>query len=325
MYKKEWYENFTEDLTAHKEEWYEQKSDMYATQKVRKDFEQGFQGWEYKFNTVASSRGDYPFIAMSFGINTSKWGSMASEMALRVRMEGQGKPGYKKPVLFPKLTFLYDENLHGKGKELEWLFDIGIKCSNKTMYPDWLSLTGEGYIPSMYKKYGKVVSLMGCRASLSPWYERGGMHPADENDVPVFVGRFNLGVVSLHLPMILAKSRQENKDFYKVLDYYLEMIRNLHKRTYAFLGEKKASTNPLAYTQGGFLGGTLNPNDKIKPLLEPMTMSYGITALNELQQLYNGKSIYEDGQFALEVMEYINNYVNRIKEEDHILYAIYGK
>ena len=151
------------------------------------------------------------------------------------------------------------------------------------------------------------------------------MHPADENDVPVFVGRFNLGVVSLHLPMILAKSRQENKDFYKVLDYYLEMIRNLHKRTYAFLGEKKASTNPLAYTQGGFLGGTLNPNDKIKPLLEPMTMSYGITALNELQQLYNGKSIYEDGQFALEVMEYINNYVNRIKEEDHILYAIYGK
>ena len=26
---------------------------------------------------------------------------------------------------------------------------------------DFLSLTGEGYIPSIYKKYGKVVSLMG--------------------------------------------------------------------------------------------------------------------------------------------------------------------
>ena len=45
----------------------------------------------------------------------------------------------------------------------------------------------------MYKKYGKVVSLMGCRASLSPWYEKGGMHPLDETDVPVFEGRFNLG------------------------------------------------------------------------------------------------------------------------------------
>lgn len=52
-----------------------------------------------------------------------------------------------------------------------------------------------------------------------------------------------------------------------------------------------------------------------------MTMSYGITALNELQRLYNGKSIREDGQFALEVMQYINDYTNRIKEEDHILYA----
>ena len=296
----------------------------YATEKVRKEFEQGFQGWEYKFNTVGSSRGDYPFIAISFGVGTSQWETMASEMALRVRMNGQGKEGYKKPVLFPKLTFLYDEDLHGKGKELEWLFNIGVECSSKTMYPDWLSLTGEGYIPSMYKKYGKVVSLMGCRASLSPWYERGGMYPADDNDVPVFEGRFNLGAISLHLPMILAKSRQESKDFYQVLDYYLELIRNLHKRTYAFLGEKKASTNPLGFTQGGFLGGTLKPDEKIKSILPAMTMSFGITALNELQRLYNGKSIAEDGNFALEVMKYINDYVNRIKEEDNILYAIYG-
>ena len=37
------------------------------------------------------------------------------------------------------------------------------------------------------------------------------MKPADENDVPVFVGRFNIGAVSLHLPMILAKAQQENK------------------------------------------------------------------------------------------------------------------
>ena len=180
------------------------------------------------------------------------------------------------------------------------------------------------YTSAMYKKYGKVVSLMGCRASLSPWYERGGMEPADENDVPVFEGRFNLGAISLHLPMILQKSRQKNKDFYEVLDYYLELIRNLHKKTYAYLGEKKASTNPLGYCQGGFYGGDLNPDDTIASILPPMTMSFGITALNELQVLYNGKSIVEDGEFALEVMQYINNYVNKIKKEDNILYAIYG-
>lgn len=48
-------------------------ADKYATQKVRRDFEQGFQSWEYRFNTVGSSRGDYPFIAISFGIGQSKW------------------------------------------------------------------------------------------------------------------------------------------------------------------------------------------------------------------------------------------------------------
>ena len=86
---------------------------------------------------------------------------MASEVALQVRREGQGKKGFKRPVLFPKLTFLYDENLHGPGKSLEWLFDKAVECSAKCMYPDFLSLTGEGYIPSIYKKYGKVISLMG--------------------------------------------------------------------------------------------------------------------------------------------------------------------
>lgn len=299
-------------------------ADAYAAKKVARDMEQGFQSWEYRFNTVGSSRGDYPFIAVSFGLDNSRFGRMASMTCMNVRAGGQGAAGHKKPVLFPKLTFLYDEELHGEGKPMEDVFECGVDCSTKAMYPDFLSLTGEGYIPSMYKKYGRVVSLMGCRASLSPWFERGGEHPEDENDKPVFVGRFNLGAISLHLPMILAKSRQENRDFYEVLDYYLEMVRNLHKKTYDYLAEKKASTNPLGFCQGGFLGGHLEPEEKIGKLLPPMTASFGITALNELQELYNGKSIVEDGAFALEVMQYIKKKAEEFKKADHILYALYG-
>jgi len=163
-----------------------------------------------------------------------------------------------------------------------------------------------------------------CRAFLSPWYEHGGVEPADENDVPVFEGRFNIGAISLHLPMILAKARRESRDFYEVLDYYLEMIRQLHIRTYDYLGEMRASVNPLAYCQGGFYGGNLHYTEKIRPLLKASTASFGITALNELQQLYNKKSIAEDGKFALEVMEYINNKILEFKKKDGILYAIYG-
>ena len=669
------------------------KCDEYAMKKVRREYEQGFQGIEMKLNTVGSSRGDYPFITMTFGLATDKFGKMASEVFLDVHMKGQGKKGFKRPVLFPKLVFLYDKNLHGEGKELEDLFNKSIECSSSTMYPDYLSLTGDGYVPSMYKKYGKVISPMGCvqkdelvtykfngnlyvesigrmwnrikcafpqkiqiegqphlyidvnpnlvqiydkekgfvktkrmvknrsnnwarvtlsngrilectldhplpvigkgrtfvsnlqigdkiplnktqyveetyngtnidyawmlgiilcdgcyddqlnvtinsygedeivnalapimqkyynlemiineqkrgkkgnylelkfphtshvcrdmihifeglqkvhrhipnfifnsskevrlaflagmidadgyindnnhvstiqlgstnkelalqqmalmqslgirsniysnkynkvfpnkirykvegeaiselvkyikckkkiehfnenvrtnisksdldeglvtkieilynridwsydvttesdhfdisgiyshncRAFLSPWYEKGGIEQENEDDQPVFVGRFNIGAVSLHLPMIYMKSKKENKDFYEILDYYLEMIRQLHIRTYAYLGEMRASTNPLGFCEGGFLGGNLKPNDKIKPLLKAMTASFGITAFNELQELYNGKSIREDGMFALDVLKYINNKVNEFKKEDNNLYAIYG-
>ncbi len=313
------YQSIVEDPSA-----ISSNSDKYAVEKVHREFEQGFQGLEYKLNSVGSSRGDYPFVTITFGLATSRFGKMASITALDVHRKGQGKEGNKKPTLFPKLVFLYDENLHGEGKPLEDVFEAGVKCSSKTMYPDWLSLTGEGYVPEMYKKYGRVVSPMGCRAFLSPWYERGGINPADENDKPIFVGRFNIGAISLHLPMILAKSRQEGKDFYEVLDYYLEMIRNLHKKTYDYLGELKASVNPMAYCQGGFYGGHLKPHERIRPLLKSSTASFGITALNELQELYNGKSIAEDGEFALEVLKYINAKTQEFKAEDGILYAMYG-
>jgi len=301
-----------------------EKAKRVAWSDLEKEMEQGFQGWEYKFNSVSSSRGDYPFITVTTGTRKSIYGKLATMKMLEVRKNGQGKKGHKKPVLFPKIVFLYDENLHGPGKELEDVFEAGIECSAKTMYPDWLSLTGEGYVSDIYKRYGKIISPMGCRAFLSPWYERGGIEPADEKDEPVYVGRFNIGAISLHLPMIYAKARQEGKQFFDVLDYYLELIRQLHIRTYDYLGEMRASTNPLAYCEGGFYGGNLKLYDKIKPLLKSATASFGITALNELQQLHNKKSLVQDGEFAIETLQHINDKIAEYKKEDGILYAIYG-
>ena len=326
-YAEKSYEKYKEEFLKYVDPSWEQAEDRakkYAMDKVRIDYDQGWQGIEYKLNTVGSSRGDYPFVTVTLGLGMERFEKMCSISLLEVHKGGQGKKGHKKPVLFPKIVFLYDENVHGEGQIGEDVFEAGIACSAKTMYPDWLSLSGKGYISSMYKRYKKVISPMGCRAFLSPWYVRGGMNPADDKDEPVFVGRFNVGAVSLHLPMILAKARSENRDFYEVLDFYLEMIRQLHIRTYDYLGEMRASTNPLAYCEGGFYGGNLKPSDKIKPLLKPMTASFGITALNELQELYNGKSIREDGEFALEVLQYINRKVEQYKKEDGNLYAIYG-
>ena len=148
---------------------FDNQANEYATEKVCRDFQQGWQGIEYKLNTVGSSRGDYPFVTMTIGLATGTFGKMASIELLNVHKEGQGKKGFKRPVLFPKIVFLYDKDLHGDGSEKypnADVFNAGIECSSKTMYPDWLSLTGEGYVSEMYKKYGKIVSPMGkCKSA----------------------------------------------------------------------------------------------------------------------------------------------------------------
>ena len=323
-YAKMTYDKYYDEYIEIKGEDFDTEASEYAWGKVKRECEQGYQGIEYKLNTVSSSRGDYPFVTFTFGVDTDEFAKLISKVMLDVHREGQGKKGFKRPTLFPKLVFLYDKKLHGKKGVLRDNFLSAIECSKKTMYPDYLSLSGEGYVPEMYKKYGRIVSPMGCRAFLSPWYERGGMEPLDDKDKPVYIGRFNIGAISLNLPMILAKAREEQKDFYEVLDFYLEMIRKIHIRTYRYLAKRKASTNPLAYCQGGFYGGNLRPDEAIEPVLKSSTASFGITALNELQVLYNGKSIVEDGEFALEVLKYINEKTLEFKKEDKILYAIYG-
>lgn len=345
----------------------EKKADEFAWSKTKRDLEQGFQGFEHTFNTVASSRGDYPFTTFTGGCDETRFGTLVWQVALEVRRHGQGHPGHKRPAIFPKLVFLYTKQLHGEGKKLNWLYKIGVECSGKARYPDWLSLDRpdeklvdsalashvEPSIAKVFHKYHKfgvsrwyldgnrrvqenpewvdaIVSPMGCRAYLSPLYQSGNLTPVNENDRPVFTGRFNGGAISLNLPMILRKAQVEGKDFFKVLDYYLDRINQLHIKTYYYLSKLKASFDPVAFCQGGF--GYLKPTDNIEPLVKKATFSFGFTALNELQELYNGHSLYQEKDnpdcFAYKTLKYISDYVEEKKthygKDIPYIAAIYG-
>ncbi|MEI3407144.1 MAG: anaerobic ribonucleoside-triphosphate reductase [Christensenellales bacterium] len=83
----------------------DERAQEEAMKDIVNDFEQGFQGWEYKFNTVASSRGDYPFITMTLGLGQTRMAKLASKLFLKVHAGGQGKKNNKKPVLFPSSSF----------------------------------------------------------------------------------------------------------------------------------------------------------------------------------------------------------------------------
>jgi ribonucleoside-triphosphate reductase len=326
QYVKMLQESMGVEFYANEENKYTKVIDEYATKQVIRDIEQGVQGLEYKLNTVSSSRGDFPFTTVSFGLGEQFWEKEITKAFLKVRMNGQGKKGFEKPVLFPKLIFLYDENKHGENKVNNDLFELAVESSSQCMYPDYVSLSSkdDDFVTYYYQKYKTPITPMGCRSFLSPWWKNGGIKPLDNDDTPIFTGRGNIGVVSLNLPMIYQKSVQENKDYYEILDYYLEMIRNIHKTTMAYLGELKASCNPLGFCQGGFYNGYLKPDDKIKEVVKTFTASFGITALNELCRLYNGKSIIEDNQIAINTMTFINSRLDKYKEEDGILYGVYG-
>lgn len=305
------------EMSINKEyEYIRQISDMsdiecweLAKQRAYRELKQALQGFEIKMNTVVSARGSYPFTTLTFGDVTNELEADICRAILEVRMEGHGDVGFKKNLIFPKLVFLYNPEIHGKDKKYEWLFDLAVKCSSKCMYPDFLS-------PKLHKREGKWVSPMGCRAYLSDY--------RDENGELQFIGRFNIGAISLNLPMIYMKSQNENKQFYEVLDYYLQMIRNLHKDRYEYVGKAKANSNPLMFCEGGAYKGYLKPDDRIAPLLKSATASFGITALNELSVLATGKPISEDNQFAYLTVKYIKDKVEKFKKEDGWLYALYG-
>jgi ribonucleoside-triphosphate reductase len=153
----EQYKNLVEDVGG---EYNEDKADQFAYERTKREAEQQYQHMEHSMNSIASSRGDFAFISFTFGHSTNRWAKMLSNVFLDVRRGGQGKEDGKVPVLFPKLIFLYDSELHGEGKELEDLFDNAVETSKQCMYPDFLSLD-KGYVADIYHKYGKIISPMG--------------------------------------------------------------------------------------------------------------------------------------------------------------------
>ena len=122
-----------------------------AQKRAYRELKQAIQGFEIKMNTVVSARGSYPFTTLTFGDVTNDIQADICRAVLEVRMEGHGDKGFKKNLIFPKLVFLYNPEIHGENKEYEWLFDLAVKCSSKCMYPDFLS-------PNGHKKEGKWIS-----------------------------------------------------------------------------------------------------------------------------------------------------------------------
>ena len=100
-----------------------------AMKDIVNDFEQGFQGWEYKFNTVASSPRRLSVYHHDARPRSDAHGQARQQTVPQRCMRAVRARKTIKAGALPQVGFLYDENLHGPGKPLEDVFEAGIECS----------------------------------------------------------------------------------------------------------------------------------------------------------------------------------------------------
>lgn len=306
----------------------EAKAEEVASKDVIRELEQGFQSLELKLNTVPCSRGDFAFTTITFGQwdpakydeREKSWLYMIGKIMLQVRRNGHGKDG--KPVVFPKLVFLYDDNQVKADPFSSELFNEAVKTSAECMYPDYLSLSSRyGSVSQIFQKYGAITSPMGCRAFLSLWCnERRSDH-----DRPL---QHRSGVAQSSDHSEACPDRTSRRLEGKVLGNARRSPGSdpcLLQEALRHRAPSEVLVQSACFHAGGLYEGTKSPDDTVGDLVRYMTASFGITALDETTYLWTGKRLVDEGgKVSASILRHLQEKLAEFKKEDGYLYAIYG-
>ena len=139
----------------------------------------------------------------------------------------------------------------------------------------------------------------------------------------------NQGVCSINLPYVALEAIQDNKGdlietFFNKLDHYLEVChKGLQWRHNNLLGSK-SDVAPILWQNGAY--ARLKPNEVIDPLLfnDYSSISLGYAGLFECVKALTGKSHTEEKEFALSIMQKLNDKCNEWKANENIGYSVYG-
>lgn len=111
----------------------EEKQKEYAYSRLEKEVEDGCQSLEYEILTIMNARGEIPFITVTFGLSTTKFGRLFQKKYLEQRIKGYTDGST--PV-FPKVCFYVKEGLNLNPEDINYdIFKLAVKCSSVRMYP----------------------------------------------------------------------------------------------------------------------------------------------------------------------------------------------
>lgn len=281
-----------------------------ADEMTEKDVYDSMQCFLYQINTLTSTNGQTPFLTISLGLDTSKFGRMITKNYLMVHKGGIGED-HITPV-FPKVLFFLDEGVNMNPGDPNYdLKQLAMECAAERIYPDFVSVPLNRKVTGSTK--GNVTS-MGCRSYLSKYVDQ-------QTGEEKYLGRFNLGVVSLNLPMIAAKAKTEGTDFYAVLDEYLELAYEAHMVRVNRLKGTKAGQNPIMWCEGVL--ARLDPEETIDKLFYDgyASISIGYIGVYETCQILGREG---DKNLALGILQHMKDKCAEFKERSRLGFSLYG-
>ncbi len=306
----------------------------FAMEDTKKEVADGVQTFNYQVNSMTNTNGQAPFLSVCMYLGeTDEYKdelAMIIEEFLNQRILGfkNSKGVYITPA-FPKLLYVLEEDNIKEGSKYWYLTQLAAKCTAKRMVPDYISekIMKETKINQWGQ--GDAYPCMGCRSFLTPWTTKG--NPSNALDYVEgkgkYYGRFNQGVVTINLVDVALSSSQDKDKFWEIYEQRLELCHKALKARHERLAKATSDVAPILWQNGAL--ARLKKGESIHKLLHDgySTLSLGYAGLYECVKYMTGHSHTDNGdgkEFALEVMQKLNDKCNKWKEEEKIDYSVYG-
>ena len=314
----------------------EKDCEKYAKEDLKKEITDGVQTFQYQINSMTTTNGQAPFLSVNMYLGeTEEYKeelAMIIEEVLKQRTEGmKNEKGVYITPAFPKLLYVLEEDNIKKGSKYYYLTELAAKCTAKRMVPDYIS---EKVMKKLKKNEfgeGECYPCMGCRSFLTPdrSISLGNVAKA-KNYVPgkgKYYGRFNQGVVTINLPDIALSSDKDMDEFWKIFDERLDLCHRALRIRHERLAHATSDIAPILWQHGAL--ARLEKGESLHELLHHgySTISLGYAGLYECVKYMTGHSHTDGGKghdFAIKVMEHLNDACKKWKAEEDIDYSVYG-
>ena len=304
----------------------EEKIREVAELRVKDEIKRGVQMIQYQVITLMTTNGQAPFVTVFMYLDEVPEGqtrddlALVTEEVLRQRMQGvKNEQGVYITPAFPKLIYVLEEdNIHEDSKYW-YLTEIAAQCTAKRMVPDYISEKKMKELKVDANGNGQCFPCMGCRSFLTPYID-------PETGKPKYYGRFNQGVVTLNLVDVACSSGKDMDKFWSILNERLDLCkRALMCRHYRLKGTP-SDVAPILWQNGAL--ARLKKGETIDKLLYGgySTISLGYAGLCECTYYMKGVTHTnpEGTEFAIKVMQYLNDTCKRWAAETNIDFSLYG-